>query len=55
MVSSNGRGEAFDAVVFATHAPTTLSLLADASERERAISAPCATSPIPPGCTPMPA
>jgi predicted NAD/FAD-binding protein len=36
MVSSNGRGEAFDDVVFATHAPTTLSLLVDASERERA-------------------
>lgn len=29
--------EAFDGVVFATHAPATLSLLADASERERAI------------------
>jgi predicted NAD/FAD-binding protein len=29
--------EAFDAVVFATHAPATLSLMADASERERAI------------------
>jgi len=37
MVSSRGRGEVFDDVVFATHAPTTLSLLVDASERERAI------------------
>lgn len=29
--------ELFDAVVFATHAPQTLSILADASEQERAI------------------
>jgi len=31
------QAEAFDAVVFATHAPATLTLLTDASERERAI------------------
>ncbi|MET3133979.1 putative NAD/FAD-binding protein [Oxalobacteraceae bacterium GrIS 1.11] len=39
MVSSAAGAEAFDAVVFATHAPTTLSLLVDANETERAILA----------------
>lgn len=34
---SHTQAEAFDAVVLATHAPATLSLLADASEHERAI------------------
>lgn len=33
----NGESECYDKVVFATHAPTTLSLLADASEHEKEI------------------
>ena len=37
VVSSAAGAETFDAVVLATHAPTTLSLLPDASETERAI------------------
>jgi len=37
MVSSADGNQAFDAVVFATHAPTTLALLADAGPGERAI------------------
>jgi len=37
LVSSAGATESFDAVVFATHAPTTLALLADASPSERSI------------------
>jgi len=34
---ANGESERYDKVVFATHAPTTLSLLADASEHEKEI------------------
>ena len=34
---AHGQAEIFDAVVFATHAPTTLALLADAGARERAL------------------
>ena len=37
LVSSATGTETFDAVVLATHAPTTLAMLADASENERAI------------------
>lgn len=37
LVSSAAGTETFDAVVLATHAPTTLAMLADASENERAI------------------
>lgn len=37
VVSSAAGAETFDAVVLATHAPTSLSLLSDASETERAI------------------
>ncbi|OBV37996.1 NAD(P)/FAD-dependent oxidoreductase [Janthinobacterium psychrotolerans] len=37
LVSSSMGTETFDAVVLATHAPTTLAMLADASETERAI------------------
>ncbi|MGK5019466.1 NAD(P)/FAD-dependent oxidoreductase [Janthinobacterium sp. LB2P10] len=35
--SSSADAEPFDAVVFATHAPTTLAMLQDASQTERAI------------------
>ena len=37
LVTSAAGAETFDAVVFATHAPTTLSLLIDANETERNI------------------
>ncbi|TFW28369.1 NAD(P)/FAD-dependent oxidoreductase [Duganella callida] len=37
VVETLAGGELFDAVVFATHAPTTLRLLADADARERAV------------------
>ncbi len=37
VVTSTAGTELFDAVVFATHAPTTLAMLADASQTERAI------------------
>ncbi|HJV01146.1 MAG TPA: FAD-dependent oxidoreductase [Burkholderiaceae bacterium] len=37
VISGGADAERFDAVVFATHAPTTLALLQDASETERAI------------------
>ncbi|BBF92752.1 NAD(P)/FAD-dependent oxidoreductase [Blastochloris tepida] len=37
VIDRGGAAEAFDQVVFATHAPDTLALLADASEAERAI------------------
>lgn len=37
LVGSAAGTETFDAVVLATHAPTTLAMLADASETERAI------------------
>jgi predicted NAD/FAD-binding protein len=37
LVCAAGDSEAFDDVVFATHAPTTLALLRDAGEAERAI------------------
>jgi predicted NAD/FAD-binding protein len=37
IVERDGRETAFDHVVFATHAPTTLGLLTDADARERAI------------------
>jgi predicted NAD/FAD-binding protein len=35
LVTSNGKTETFDQVVFASHAPDTLHMLADASEAER--------------------
>lgn len=37
LVSSAAGTETFDAAILATHAPTTLAMLADASENERAI------------------
>jgi len=37
IVEADGRETIFDQVVFATHAPTTLGLLADADARERAL------------------
>jgi uncharacterized protein len=37
VLSSGAGAEAFDAVVFATHAPTTLAMLQDTSQTERAI------------------
>jgi uncharacterized protein len=37
IVEADGRETIFDQVVFATHAPTTLSLLADADARERSV------------------
>lgn len=37
VVNSAGASENYDAVVFATHAPTTVALLQDASDTERAI------------------
>ncbi|MYM26450.1 FAD-dependent oxidoreductase [Duganella sp. FT135W] len=37
IVSHGEQTDVFDAVVFATHAPTTLAILADASDSERAI------------------
>ncbi|HJV43991.1 NAD(P)/FAD-dependent oxidoreductase [Caulobacter sp.] len=37
IVEEDGRETTFDQVVFATHAPTTLNLLSDADERERAL------------------
>ncbi|MBA5638255.1 FAD-dependent oxidoreductase [Duganella sp. LX20W] len=39
VLSHNASADEFDAVVFATHAPTTLAMLRDASETERAILA----------------
>lgn len=40
-VSTLESTERFDSVVFATHAPTTLHLLSDASAEEHAVLAPC--------------
>lgn len=37
IIEHDGRESVFDQVVFATHAPTTLQLLADADPRERAL------------------
>lgn len=37
IVEADGRETAYDHVVFATHAPTTLSLLADADAREQSV------------------
>lgn len=37
VIETDGRETTFDHVVFATHAPTTLSLLADADARERSV------------------
>ncbi|WP_454714417.1 NAD(P)/FAD-dependent oxidoreductase [Caulobacter segnis] len=37
ILETDGQETSFDQVVFATHAPTTLSLLADADEREKAL------------------
>jgi hypothetical protein len=55
LINSPHGEERFDSVIFATHAPQTLAMLADASQKNATSCPPCATSPIPRCCMAMPA